>query len=210
MTSKRYVAVYLISLCICSLGCSVYILWEAGVQVGLLGDLEAILWALLVLATVVGLLMASVQWVWHACFTIALFNVIVFTYLFTLPFRSDDATDSLEADPVLTWSLLALYAFELGAVLPLLQVFAVIVSLKVTEKDKAVKYGPRIIRELCQACLKHCNFSSCCKEAEAAPWRAAAPKRRASSSTCPATAASSPPLYPSPGVLPRWSLGTRP
>ena len=91
LTPKRYVGVYLISLCFCSFGCSVYILWEAGVQVGLLGDLEAILWALLVLAMVVGLLMASVQWVWHACFTIALFNVILFTYLSTLPFCSDDA-----------------------------------------------------------------------------------------------------------------------
>ena len=160
VNSRRYVGIYLFALCLCSFGCWVYVLWEAGVQIGVLDDWQAVSRALVVVAVVVVLLLASVQWVWHACFTIVLLNVLVVTYLFTLPFCSDDANASLEAYPVLTWSLLALYAFELGALLPLLLVFAVIVSLKVRIRTFDVYVTPStMIRALYSAACHRVLYS---------------------------------------------------
>ena len=160
VSSRRYVGIYLFALCLCSFGCWVYVLWEAGVQIGVLDDWQAVSRALVVVAVVVVLLLASVQWVWHACFTIVLLNVLVVTYLFTLPFCSDNANASLEAHPVLTWSLLALYAFELGALLPLLLVFAVIVSLKVRIRTFDVYVTPStMIRALYSAACHRVLYS---------------------------------------------------
>ena len=153
---KTYVGIYLFGLCLCSLGCWLYVLWEAGVQIGVLDDLEAILRSFVVVAVVVVLLLASVQWVWDACFTIVLLNVLVNTYLFTLPFSSDDANARLEAGPVLTWSLLALYAFELGALLPLLLVFAVIVSLYVEDRKFDVYVTPSTMIRALYSAACHC------------------------------------------------------
>ena len=168
VNAKTYVAIYLSGLCLCSLGCWVYVLWEAGVQIGVLDHLEALRRALVVIAVVVVLLLASVQWVWHACFTIVLLNVLVVTYLFTLPFCSDGATASLESHPVLTWSISALYAFELGALLPLLLVFSVIVSLNVRIETFDVYVTPfTMMRAVCPVacrCLQYCCMccSGCC------------------------------------------------